>query len=128
MSREVAFDYLVDPHRRAEWQSSLVRVEEVVGRPRVGQTWTDVTRPGLRPRMRTTELDRPVRWTETGTWRGFAASATLTFAEGATGCRVVATTSVRGRGLRAPVAALVGVLAPYVVRRDLRRAASTLAP
>ena len=43
---EVAFDYLVDPHRRAEWQSSLRRVEEVdAGPPRVGQRWVDVTVP-----------------------------------------------------------------------------------
>ena len=26
---EVAFDYLVDPHHRPEWQSSLRRVEDV---------------------------------------------------------------------------------------------------
>ena len=46
---EVAFDYLADPARRPEWQSSLARVEDVDGEPRVGQTWVDVTRPGLRP-------------------------------------------------------------------------------
>ena len=41
---DVAFDYLVDPHRRPEWQSSLRRVEDVgTGAPRVGQRWVDVT-------------------------------------------------------------------------------------
>ena len=61
---EVAFDYLVDPRNRPAWQSSLTRVEDVDGEPRVGQRWTDVTRPGLRPAMETTELDRPHRWSE----------------------------------------------------------------
>ena len=73
--REVAFDYLADPRHRPEWQSSLARVEDVDGEPRVGQTWVDVTTPGLRPAMETTELDRPHRWTERGTWRGFSADA-----------------------------------------------------
>src|SRR4029079_17798195 len=67
--RETAFDYLVDPRRRPEWQSSLRRVSEVDGEPRVGQTWVDETKPGLKPRMRTTELVRPARWAEEGTWR-----------------------------------------------------------
>ena len=44
-------------------------VSEVDGEPRVGQTWVDETKPGLKPRMRTTELDRPSRWSESGTWR-----------------------------------------------------------
>ena len=83
----VAFDYLADPHHRPEWQSSLARVEDVDGEPRVGQTWVDVTRPGLRPAMETTELDRPHRWTETGTWRGISATLTLTFTETADGLR-----------------------------------------
>ena len=47
--RETAFDYLVDPRRRPEWQSSLRRVSEVDGEPRVGQTWVDETKPGLKP-------------------------------------------------------------------------------
>jgi uncharacterized protein YndB with AHSA1/START domain len=114
---EVAFDYLADPRNRPEWQSSLKRVEHVDGDPRVGQTWVDVTKPGVRPAMETTELDRPHRWTETGTWRGVAATLTLTFTETADGCEVVATV----------VAALpLRLLAPYAVRRDLRHAASRL--
>jgi hypothetical protein len=116
---EVAFDYLVDPRRRAEWQSSLARVEGVDGEPRVGQTWTDVTRPGLRPRMETTELDRPRRWTERGTWRGITATLTLDFAETATGCDVTATFAI-ARPLRTP--------ALWAVRSDLRRAAGRLQP
>jgi uncharacterized protein YndB with AHSA1/START domain len=124
---EVAFDYLADPRRRPEWQSSLARVEDVDGEPRVGQTWVDVTRPGPRPRMQTTELDRPRRWAERGTWRGFSATLTLTFTETPTGCDVEPTMAVRGRGLRAPLVVVLGALAPYAVRSDLRHAASRLA-
>jgi len=77
VAREAAFDYLVDPHRRPEWQSSLRRVERVDGQPRVGQTWTDVTKPGLRPAMETTVLVRPRLWAESGTWRFVRAELTL---------------------------------------------------
>ena len=77
---EVAFDYLVDPRNRAAWQSSLRRVEGVTGQPRVGQRWVDVTVPGLRPRMETTVLERPHRWTEVGRWHGIDAELTLVLA------------------------------------------------
>jgi Polyketide cyclase / dehydrase and lipid transport len=116
---EVAFDYLADPRNRADWQSSLARVEDVDGVPRVGQTWTDVTRPGLRPRMETTVLDRPHRWAERGTWRGITATLTLDFADTPTGCDVTASFEI-ARLLRAP--------ALRAVRSDLRHAASTLQP
>lgn len=114
---ELAFDYLADPHHRAEWQSSLARVTDVDGDVRVGQTWTDVTKPGLRPRMTTTELERPHRWTETGAWRGIAATLTLDFSATSTGCDVAATITVP-RLLRLP--------ARWAVRSDLRHAASRL--
>jgi hypothetical protein len=116
---EVAFDYLADPRNRADWQSSLARVEDVDGVPRVGQTWTDVTRPGLRARMETTVLDRPHRWAERGTWRGITATLTLDFADTATGCDVTASFEI-ARLLSAP--------ALWAVRSDLRHAASTLQP
>ena len=77
MPPDAAFDYLADPFNRPAWQSSLKRVEDVDGAPRVGQTWVDVTRVGVRPLMETTELERPHRWTERGTWRGFDATLTL---------------------------------------------------
>ena len=116
--REVAFDYLADPRRRPEWQSSLARVEDVDGEPRVGQTWTDITRPGLRPRMETTELDRPHHWTERGTWRGITATMTLDLVATTSGCDVTATFQI-ARPLRA--------LALRAVRTDLRRASRLLA-
>jgi hypothetical protein len=124
VSREVAFDYLVEPGNRAEWQSSLVRVDDVDGEPRVGQTWVDVTRPGVRPRLETTELDRPRRWTERGTWRGFAATLTLDLAETPSGCDVAATMSLSGPR---PLVTPLRLLAPYAVRADLRRAARVFA-
>ena len=114
---EVAFDYLADPRHRAEWQASLARVEDVDGEPRVGQTWVDVTRPGLRPRMETTELDRPHRWTERGTWHGVTATLTLEFAATPGGCDVTASFEI-ARLLRVP--------ALWAVRSDLRRAAGKL--
>ena len=123
---EVAFDYLVDPANRPEWQSSLRRVEGVDGDPRVGQTWVDVTGPGLRPAMRTAVLDRPRTWAETGTWRRVTAELTLTFADRREGCAVAASFALRGRGLLAVPALFLAQVAPYAVRSDLRRAARIL--
>jgi hypothetical protein len=121
--RETAFDYLVDPRRRPEWQSSLRRVSEVDGEPRVGQTWVDETRPGIKPRMRTTELDRPARWTESGSWRFVRAELTLDLAEAPTGCTVDYRFRVHALG---PLGALVSVISVPAVGADLRRAASKL--
>ena len=122
MPAEEAFDYLVDPVNRPAWQSSLARVVDVSGPVTLGQSWTDVTVPGLRPRMTTTELDRPHRWTERGTWRRFAATGTLTFTslpDG--GCEVSAAVELSGPG-----AVLLRATAPLAVRRDLLRAARIL--
>ena len=124
---EVAFDYLVDPHHRAEWQSSLRRVESVVGEPRVGQRWVDVTVAGLRPLMETTSLERPRSWTEIGSWHGIDAVLTLDFAADATGCLVTPTFRVTGRGPARPVAFAVDKIAIFGVLPDLRKAASILA-
>ena len=125
---DVAFDYLVDPHRRPEWQSSLRRVEDVdAGAPSVGQRWVDVTVPGLRPRMETTVLDRPRTWTEVGRWRGIDAVLTLAFAPDGDGCRVTPTFRVTGRGAVRPLAWAVDRVAVLGVLPDLRRAARLLA-
>ena len=122
---EVAFDYLVDPRHRAEWQSSLRRVEDVDGEPRLGQTWTDVTKPGLRPAMRTDVLERPHLWSESGTWRFVRADLTLRFepvGEGA--CDVRFAFRIHALGPLGLVASAVSVPA---VRSDLRRASQILA-
>jgi hypothetical protein len=122
--RETAFDYLVDPRRRPEWQSSLRRVSEVDGEPRVGQTWVDETKPGIKPRMRTTELDRPAHWSESGTWRFVRADLTLDLAETPTGCTVDYRFRVHALGPLGVAATAVSVPA---VGADLRRAARLLA-
>jgi hypothetical protein len=123
---EVAFDYLVDPRNRPAWQSSLRRVEQVDGAPRAGQTWVDVTAVGLRPRMRTTVLERPRRWTETGRWGGFTATLTLDFAPTPGGCRIQAAFAVAGTGPARPLAAVLARAARLAVPSDLRRAARIL--
>jgi hypothetical protein len=124
---EVAFDYLVEPANRPSWQSSLSRVEDITGEVGVGQTWVDVTVPGPRPRMQTTELDRPRRWTERGTWRSFAATLTLTFEPADAGCDVGIEMELHARGLAAsPLAAALNLVAPVAVRSDLERAARLL--
>ncbi len=128
VSAETAFDYLADPANRAAWQSSLLRVEDVSGPVAVGQSWVDVTAARVRPRMETTELDRPHRWSERGTWRAFSAVLTLTFTPvGPDACDVGVDMRLQGRGLARPLAALLGLVSPRAVRGDLRRAAALLA-
>ena len=128
VSRAVAYDYLVEPENRPEWQSSLRAVDDVSGPVEVGLWWTDVTKPGLRPRMELTEHDPPRRWAERGTWRGFAAVLTLDFVavDGDTACDVTPTMTLRGRGLARPLAAILDKTAPLAVRADLSTAAKVL--
>jgi len=123
---EVAFDYLVDPRNRPEWQSSLRRVELHDLVPAVGQRWVDVTVAGVRPRMETTVLDRPACWTERGVWRGFEATLTLRFTPAAPGCRVEAAFEVTGRGIARPLGPVLTRAARAAVPGDLRRAARIL--
>jgi len=129
---EVAFDYLVDPRNRPEWQSSLRRVEldsgwsSRVGTPRVGQTWVDVTSIGARPSMETTLLERPTQWTERGVWRGIEATLTLRFTPAEPGCIATAEGSLIARGVGRPLAPLLRRAAALAVPRDLERAAGIL--
>lgn len=127
VSPEIAFDYLADPVNRPEWQSSLRAVEGIDGPVAVGQSWIDVTTPGLRPRMETTELQRPHRWTERGTWRMFSAELTLTFAPSPGGCEVGVLMHLEARGLLRPAGVLLTKVSPLAVRSDLKRAAGILA-
>jgi uncharacterized protein YndB with AHSA1/START domain len=123
-SREDVFDYLVDPRHRAEWQSSLRRVSSVVGEPGVGQTWVDETRPGLKPRMRTTEFERPSRWSESGTWAFVRADLTLQLEDDA-GTATYVDYRFRIHAL-GPVGALASRISVRAVGADLRRAAALL--
>jgi uncharacterized protein YndB with AHSA1/START domain len=122
---EVAFDYLVDPANRPAWQSSLARVSAVEGEIGVGQRWVDETKPGLKPRMRTTEYQRPRRWSEDGTWRFVRAELTLTFSPTPVGCEVGYRFRIRALGPLGLAASWVSVPA---VGADLRRAARLLTP
>ena len=124
---EVAFAYLVDPRNRPLWQSSLRRIEDLSDPvPHVGQTWVDVTAPGMRPLMETTVLEPSTRWTEVGSWRGITAELTLRFVPRDGGCTVTAEASVHGRGLLRPVGPVITALAGLAVPGDLRRAAVLL--
>lgn len=117
----VAFDYLVDPQHRPEWQSSLRRVEDVEGAPRAGQTWTDVTVPGLRAEMVTEVLERPRVWAESGSWRFVRADLTLRFEPiGDDACEVTYRFRIHALG---PLGLAATALSALAVRRDLRRAA-----
>lgn len=121
---EVAFDYLVDPHHRAEWQSSLRRVENVRGEPRAGQTWTDVTKLGPRPAMRTDIVERPRLWSESGTWRFVRADLSLRFDDvGDAACDVHYRFRIHALGPLGLAATALSVLA---VGADLKRAARIL--
>jgi hypothetical protein len=120
---EVAFDYLVDPRNRSEWQSSLRRVSSVVGAVGLGQSWTDETRPGLKPRLRTTEYDRPTRWSESGEWRSVRAELSLEFEDRGAASHVVYRFRVRVFG---PVGLAITLLSAPAVGSDLRRAARIL--
>jgi hypothetical protein len=121
---EVAFDYLVDPRNRAAWQFSLRRVEDVTGQPSVGQTWTDVTKAGLRPAMRTDVLDRPRLWSESGSWRFVRADLTLHFHPGGEqACEVRFAFRIHALG---PLGLAVTAMSVPAVRSDLERAARIL--
>lgn len=124
---EVAFGYLVDPRNRPAWQSSLRRVEDLSDEvPVVGQTWTDVTKPGLRAAMVTTVLEPHRTWTERGTWRGITAELTLRFVEEPLGCTVTAEVEVRGAGLLRPLGPVITAAGASAVPTDLKRAARVL--
>jgi hypothetical protein len=121
---EVAFDYLADPVNRPEWQSSLRRVEDVAGEPGAGQTWTDVTRPGLRPSMRTSAFERPRLWSESGTWRFVRADLSLHFDPVADdACEVRFAFRIHALG---PLGLAASAFSLPAVRSDLRRAARIL--
>jgi hypothetical protein len=126
---EIAFDYLVDPANRPEWQSSLRRVEVLdEGPPHLGQRWRDVTSvTGVVPEMRTSALERPTLWVEEGRWRGVTATGALRFEPTPTGCVVRVAARLRGAGLLAPLGPVLTVAAGIAVLPDLRRAARILA-
>lgn len=124
-----AFAYLADPRNRPDWQSSLRAVADVVpaaggSLTAAGVTWTDVTMvPGLRPAMRVTESDAPLRWVEEGRWGPVRAHLALTFTPCEEGTLVHAHFAVRAVGM----GGLVSWASRRAVQSDLRRAARLVA-
>jgi hypothetical protein len=126
VSCEEAFDYLVEPANRPAWQSSLRGVEDVVGEPKVGQRWTDVTVPGLRPAMETTVFQRPTLWAESGTWRAVTARLRLGFTPRGAGCEVDVRFRITGPGVLGPVGMVLTAVSVPAVLLDVRHAAKIL--
>lgn len=125
--REQAFDFLVHPHNRTTWQSSLREVREVQPLPpQVGTRWTERAVGGVVSRMSLTVVDRPRTWAETGTSHGITMDLTLSFADSPGGCLVSADVSFRSRGPWCMVAPVAARLFPFAIRSDLARAARLL--
>lgn len=125
--REVAFDYLVDPHNRVQWQSTLRFVEDVEPMPpETGTSWRERTLGGAVSQMRLTAVERPTMWAEVGKSRGLSMNLTLVFEEAPGGCLVVAEIQFVGRGPWRVVAAVASRVFPYGARHDLTRAARIL--
>lgn len=122
-SPEQAFTYLVDPRNRPEWQSSLLSVDVPDDEePHLGQTWTELTMVGVRPRLVVIELVPFRTWAEVGTWRGVEATLRLRFTATPGGCRVTAEGEVSGSGVYAVAAGSSGLLAKRAIAADLRTA------
>ncbi len=120
---EEVFGYLADLGRRPEWQASLRGIEALEGDGGVGTTWRDVTAVGARPRMEITDHVSGRTWAEVGRWRGVTARLRLDLTPVPGGTRVDATFDVTAAAPLRPAAWVLGRLAPYGVRSDLRRAA-----
>ena len=131
VTREVAFDYLVDPLKRPQWQSSLRRVDDVGPMPpQVGTAWRDVALGGVASQMELTVVERPARWAERGTGtgpgKGVVMDLELAFEETTTGCLVTADVVVAREEATRLLRALTAWWLPKAVRRDLVRAAGIL--
>ena len=125
--REQAFDFLVHPHNRTRWQSSLREVGDVQPLPpQVGTLWSERAVGGVVSQMCLTVVERPRTWAETGTSRGISMDLTLSFAEAPDGCLVAAEVSFRARGPWRAVATFAALLFPFAIRSDLARAARLL--
>jgi uncharacterized protein YndB with AHSA1/START domain len=124
---EVLFRYLADPRNRPEWQSSLRTVEDVdQGDPHEGMQWRDVTKVGIKPHLRITELVPFRTLSEVGTWHGVEGELALRFVKVVDGTRVTAEGRVSGRGPFAVAAAVAGRWAPATIKADLERASANL--
>jgi uncharacterized protein YndB with AHSA1/START domain len=124
---EVLFRYLADPHNRPEWQSSLKAVTDVdPGLPYEGMRWRDVTRAGISPQMRLTEVTPFRTLSEVGTWHGVEGLLTLRFVQAGERTHVTAEGRIDGRGAYALAAAVARRMAPAAIKADLQRASANL--
>ena len=119
-SPEASYAFLTDPVRRPAWQSSLRRVEDVLGDGSLGSTWTDVTSAGVRPRMQVVEADPPHAWSEEGTWRRVRARLRMTFQPHEGGTLAHCEVEIRLPRWATPAAWGLRLVAPTAVRADLR--------
>jgi hypothetical protein len=125
--REQAFDFLVHPHHRTRWQSSLREVGQVQPLPpQVGTRWSERAVGGVVSQMGLTVVERPRTWAETGTSHGITMDLALSFEDAPGGCLVSAEVSFRARGPWRVVAPLAARLFPFAIRSDLARAARLL--
>ncbi|HET8604846.1 MAG TPA: SRPBCC family protein [Marmoricola sp.] len=124
-----AFDYLVEPRNRPQWQSSLGGVDVLTpGPPTRGTRWIDRTRAGIRPEMTLAIVDRPTLWTEASDWHGLVATLSMSFEPvDAHTTEVHVAMVFDGPLWWQPIAALAALAAPRAVRGDLARAARILA-
>jgi len=122
----VVFDYLKDPRNRPEWQSSLRAVTDVVGNGDVGTTWTDVTKPGIRPRLRVTDCVSPTLWIEEGEWRSIKARLIVQLRPHESGTLVKAIGDFTFPRLLTPAGWLLRYVTPAAIRADLRLAAERI--
>src|SRR5699024_163257 len=115
--REVAFDFLVDPLKRMQWQSSLRAVDDVEPMPpQAGTRWQERATGGVVSEMRLTAVDRPTMWAESGIAYGLAMNLALSFQQSREGCLVVATIDFSGQGPWRAAATGVSAVFPYAVR------------
>ncbi|GAB7003365.1 hypothetical protein JCM18899A_08360 [Nocardioides sp. AN3] len=135
------FDYLSDPRRRPEWQSSLRSVDMLDDGPLgIGTRWVDRTAVGASPRMEITAMrlspDGTGVWAEVGAWRGVRAVLSLRFApepaehqsppeapQPPTRTRLTGSVEVSSTPVWLPVGLTLRALAPVAIASDLRRAA-----
>jgi uncharacterized protein YndB with AHSA1/START domain len=126
-SAEALFRYLAEPRNRPEWQASLKAVTDIdPGEPHEGMRWCDVTKVGLRPQLRLTEVTPFRTLSEVGTWRGVDGLLTLRFVQAGDRTHVTAEGRVEGRGPFAVAAAVAGRWAPMTIKSDLERASANL--
>jgi uncharacterized protein YndB with AHSA1/START domain len=125
---ERVFSYLADARNRAEWQSSLRRIEPLNERTAgVGARWRDVTWAGIEPVMEVVTHEPCDAWAEQGEWHGVTAYLSLAFTSLGDETDVDVVFWLHGRGLLALPVAAVALVTPRALRADLERADRILA-